>query len=113
MYVVNRSAVILKPRQPFVDWANSLPGETKVTLEELRADPTVTLLPESERPGAQMQYVQRHCSELFSYQLWSWHTDEAGWPAKRDWRVFQTWFDIETCEEVFDLVEKGLTREEA
>jgi len=25
MYTINRSIAIIKPRQPFVDWANQLP----------------------------------------------------------------------------------------
>ncbi|MFN8473890.1 MAG: hypothetical protein U0822_16995 [Anaerolineae bacterium] len=28
MYLINRAVVIIKPRQPFLDWANSLPDPT-------------------------------------------------------------------------------------
>lgn len=27
MHSINRTAVIIKPKQPFVDWLNSIPGD--------------------------------------------------------------------------------------
>ena len=86
MYTLNRSAVVLKPKQPFVDWLNALPGEDKYTLDQLRAENTVILLPEFQRPGEEIKYLQKIGPELFSYQLWAWHTDESAWPTRRDWK---------------------------
>ncbi len=113
MYTLNRSAVVLKPKQPFVDWLNALPGEDKYTLDQLRGEPRVILLPKFSRPGEEIGYLRKISPELFSYQLWGWYTDESAWPGQRDWNVFQEWFDIRFCSEVFDMVEKKLEREEA
>ena len=39
MYTINRSIAIIKPKQPFVDWANELPdAELKSSLDEFKTD---------------------------------------------------------------------------
>jgi hypothetical protein len=111
MYVLNRSAVVLKPKQPFLDWLNSLPGDDKYTLNELRAEPTVILLPEFEDTEDEIRYLKKICSDLFSRQLYSWHTDESDWIEKKDWNTFQEWFDFELCCEVFDMMEAKIKKE--
>lgn len=45
MEMVNRSAVIVKPAQPFLDWLHGVdPTSAELTLEDLRQEPTIYLL---------------------------------------------------------------------
>ena len=44
----NRTAVVVVPKQPFLDWLHSIdPSSADLTLADLHQDPTVYLLPES------------------------------------------------------------------
>jgi len=50
--MLNRSAVMVKPRQPFLDWLHAAdPTGGSITLGELGQDPTIYLLPECETAG--------------------------------------------------------------
>jgi hypothetical protein len=47
MFTVNRSVAIIRPKQPFVDWANSVSNDGKqYTIEELNTECNAILLPE-------------------------------------------------------------------
>lgn len=47
MSEINRSLVILKPKQPFLDWTRTLEDEDKdLTLEQLAEDSIAYLIPE-------------------------------------------------------------------
>ena len=47
MSEINRSLIVLKPKQPFLDWAHSLDEErNKFTLQELAHDSIAYLIPE-------------------------------------------------------------------
>ena len=47
MDTINRSAVIVMPAQPFLDWLHQAdPTSAELTLEDLRHEPTIYLLPE-------------------------------------------------------------------
>ena len=49
MHMVNRSALLVKPAQPFLDWLRRVDGtSTQLTLEDLAREPTIYLLPEWE-----------------------------------------------------------------
>jgi len=44
--------------------------------------------------------------------IFTLHAVERWWPAKRDWKVFKEWFEIEINSEVFDLVDGAVEKEE-
>ena len=51
MYFVDRSVAVIKPKQPFVDWLNQVPdNDMELSLDSLRADCTVILIPEFDEP---------------------------------------------------------------
>ena len=48
--MLNRSAIVVKPRQPFLDWLHAAdPTSRDITLLEAAADPTIYLIPEWTR----------------------------------------------------------------
>ena len=50
MEVINRSAIIVMPAQPFLDWLHRVdPTSADLTLADLRREPTIYLLPEYDR----------------------------------------------------------------
>jgi len=47
MYTINRSIAIIRPKQPFLDWANQLPDtELKSSLDDFKTDCLAILIAE-------------------------------------------------------------------
>jgi len=114
MKIINRTAVVIKPKQPFVDWLNSFPDDKhKYTLEQMSKRENLTfLIPEYDTPEESMRYVKKNYNIIFEFELWGWITTEELWPENRTWKMFQDWFYIEMNSEVFDLVDADIEKEE-
>ena len=49
MMTINRTAIVVKPDQSFLDWLHRAdPTSNELSLEDLQREPTVYLLPECE-----------------------------------------------------------------
>ncbi|MHB9070240.1 MAG: hypothetical protein ACYC54_07705 [Sedimentisphaerales bacterium] len=114
MESINRTAVVIKPKQPFVDWINSFPDDkNKYTLEQMsKRDNLTFLIPEYDNPEDSMKYVKKTYSQIFEFELWGWITAQELWPENRTWKMFQDWFEIQINSEVFDLVDDDIEKEE-
>jgi hypothetical protein len=113
MNSINRAAVVIKPKQPFVDWLNSIHGEkSDYTLEKMPKEHTTYLIPEFFGPNESLAYIKKTYSEIFGLELFAWYTPEELWPKKRNWEMFQEWFSVEINSEVFDLVDGEIEKEE-
>ena len=113
MKIINRTAVVIKPKQPFVDWLNSIPGESSDnTLENMPEENTTFLIPELFGPKESLAYIKKVYSQVFEFELFEWFTAEDLWPQKRTWKMFQDWFYIEMNSEVLDFVEGDIEKEE-
>jgi hypothetical protein len=114
MYVINRTAAVVRPRQPLVDWINSQPDsvDEPVSLEEAREDPTVFLLPDFDLDQEAWSYVEELSRDIFEIELMAWYDDEATWPRRRDYQTFREWFDVEIHTTVIDPYEDEIEREE-
>ena len=97
--MLNRSAVAVRPKQPFLDWVNSVEPDSSVTLDELQK--TLYLVPDYEDPEDAEKVLKKVCDEIFCRKLAGWYTDEETWPKDCSLKVFKQWFDVEH----FDVVE--------
>ncbi len=104
MKSVNRSALIVRPREPFIQWARSVDDEAaKFTAADLRREVTVYLIPEFDDYD-HAEELLRDCSiAIFENELWGWTTDENAWPTDRTYEMFRQWFDIEINSMIIDL----------
>jgi len=83
MHTIDRFVAIIKPKQPFLDWLESLPDwDLDMTLEKLREDSNAYLVPEYDSTEQAMRYIERNHKAIFEWELWSWYTDETSWPEK-------------------------------
>jgi hypothetical protein len=115
MREINRSLVMLKPKQAFLDWARKLDDEDKdLSLEELAEDSTGYLIPELWQDSDQQSLLESCYDVLFEEQLAGWWTDETAWPEKRNLKMFLDWFEVEfhslvcdLCDEPIHVIENG------
>lgn len=113
MLAINRSALTIKPKQPFVDWINRIGEGDTYTIKQLSKDNVVILLPEFSDHRQATEYVKSICKELFEHQLSGWCTDENLFPKKTDWQTFMKWFELAMNSEVFDMMDEEIIKEEA
>jgi len=105
---INRCAVLLKPRQPYINWVNEQLKE-KESIQEF-AEHTVYLVPAGKEIGEVQSWIERNFARLFEAELDTW-ADEKTWPQARDYSVFKTWFTVEINTMVYDLEATPLRKE--
>src|SRR5438552_9170574 len=95
--MLNRAALILRYKQPFVDWINSAdpsPTSHTLTLAEVNQEHTVYLV-EVEDEDQLAQWLERNHQELFEEELNGWYTDPALWPRDRSLETLRKWCALE------------------
>jgi len=108
MKMLNRSAISIQLKQPFVDWINSLDEEgEQVTLEEVNLEATTYLIPELEDEEALEVFIDERHFELLENELLSWEDDDSYWPADMDRALFDEFLDVKLSFMVFDLDEQA------
>ena len=105
MELLNRGALIVRPKRRLVDWVNGLPLKgSKLTLEKARSQPTVFLVEAPERlVDDASSLIDLYADELFEELLAAWIRDEEHWPPNRTPHVFRDWFDVEFIDLVLDV----------
>lgn len=103
MKLINRGVIVIKARQPFVDWLNKLPDtSTPYTLDDLREDCTVLLIPDFPSLEEMEAFINPLKPDLFEEELLNYSDDPLLWPDDLTARRFDTWFDLENHSMVYD-----------
>ena len=110
--MVNRSALIVRAKEPFREWLMSLPDSEDVSLHEINEDNSVYLIPEYEDDLEKDKILKLMYKEIFEEQLEDWWREEKDWPKKRNLSLFKKWFDVEFHSVVIDFVGDELVSEE-
>lgn len=104
--MLNRSAIIVTPKQPYADWANSIDDDgPRFDLRDEDDSLTVFLGPEMDTVEEIQAFVNKHFDHFFEHWLDGWCTDESMWPKRRTRRMFREWFDVRIHTMVEDTVE--------
>ena len=109
--MINRSALIIKAKKPFLDWLRSLPDPADVTLDYVNRDNNVYLLPEYELDDEQGNILAQCYELIFEEELEGWWIVREDWPPQRDLKTFKKWFDIEFHSVVINIVDAPLEDE--
>lgn len=115
MKLINRGIVIIKPKQPFVDWLNQLPdadAENPYSLETLREDRTVLLIPDMPSLEDMEAFINPLKPDLFEGELLNFTDEPKDWPEDLTAKRFDQWFELETHSMVYDAAAIPLTAEE-
>lgn len=99
--MINRAVLIVRPKQPFLDWAAGLDDSGLVP--DVDGEQTVYLVPDFDMDDDARAVIEAVFSEVFENELWGWHTDESAWPTNRNLKTFHEWFTIELHSIVEDL----------
>ncbi len=99
--MINRAVLIVRPKQPFLDWAAGL--DDSGLLPNVEGEQTVYLIPAFETRDEEDSVIEQIYLEVFENELHGWHTDETAWPVNRDLATFREWFTIEHHTVVEDL----------
>jgi hypothetical protein len=71
MNAINRSAVVVIPAQPFLDWLHQAdPTSAHLSLNDLTAEPTIYLVPEYDTEEEARQHLQRRGARRFLKNNW-------------------------------------------
>ena len=112
MATLNRSAVVVKPKQAFLDWLRAAdPTSHDLTLRDLAEEPTIYLIPECDTEAEIDQVLRTLCEEIFTEQLASWFNEEPAWPHDRRFEIFCDWFDVQYHSMLIDLCDNPLDRD--
>ena len=107
--VVERSILVLKPRQPLLEWINTklaISNETLLDLASIRIDCNSYLIPEVNEIEDGVAYVDEIYEALFQMELASWSEDQSLWPEELSLKTFWEWFDVEISPTLIDLTEE-------
>jgi hypothetical protein len=103
---VNRHAVVVKPKQPLLNWINALYPD----MAEDGSETTVYLVKERNAFEDTEKWLKRNFDKIFENELNERHQDEDDWPQKRTYKLFTAWFETEIHTTVEDIEEYPLRK---
>jgi len=113
MDTINRSAIVVRPAQPFLNWLHQVdPTSAHLTLEDLQREPTIYLVAECDSQEQAIEYLGESVRDIFEEQLDGWYRVPAVWPAKQDAVMLQSWFEISFHSMIVDICDDALEHEE-
>jgi hypothetical protein len=104
--MINRSAVILKYKAPFIKWVNDADpykDDPGITIEGANQDRTVYLILEDDAEKLE-EWISLNYKQIFESELEDWYTDESLWPKKRSRIIFDEWFEVNCHSVLVDTV---------
>lgn len=118
-YTLNRGSVTLKPKQPVLDWLNSVDRSLGVK-DSMKFDPLdehgdtflVPGEPVIESRQDAVAWVEKNWKDFFEFELGQWILDDTLWPQKPTLKLFREWFDIEYRSMVWDIGAEPLQHED-
>lgn len=112
--MLNRAVLVLRFKQPFVDWINAADPTPShaMTLAEVNEDSNAYLLEVEDQQQLQA-WMALNGLALFEEVLNDWYTDPDLWPQDRSLAVFEKWCDFELHTVVIDTGGSLLEDDEA
>lgn len=114
MKLLNRTALVVRPRQPFIDWVNGLEEDAPLHLaqDDSSNEHNIYLVDEVLSDEHLEKVLKCIHPVIFESELYGWWTDESDWPKQRGYKTFRAWFEVEYHTMITDLSKKPLLLEE-
>ena len=94
MRLLNRSAFIVQPKEPYIEWASGTDDEATATAHRMRGRVAIYLVPEDPTGREETPALRDHYAEIFESELEAWYLDEEAWPESRTLEMFLDWFEV-------------------
>lgn len=107
---INRSAISIKPLQPFIDWHNKVYPDSKIDTTDLD-EVNIYLINNSNFYDIE-SYLKKKFDLYFKMELEDWCQDKRTWPKKRNYKMFKQWFRIDISTAIYDLEKTPIKKEE-
>jgi hypothetical protein len=111
--LIYRCVVVIKPKQPMIDWLKKIDPSDDPSLEDIREDSHAYLVPDyEEAPDIEKaieKYLKSNYEGIFLNELSAWYQAPEMYP-KMTYPLFLDWFEISYHSMVFDTVNKPLTK---
>ena len=111
MKTINRTAILVTPKQPYIDWANSFDDDGPKFDEEATIT-TAFLIPDSYDEFNYQSWLEENYLGIFKQELDAWMQAPESWPQKVTYQLFREWFEVRVAVELIDLGEEPLFIEE-
>jgi hypothetical protein len=111
---INRIAIVVKCKQPVIDWVNKIFPEDPITDYfdgENEDKDEIFLVPLPHYGDDSEKILKRYYKDIFHFELWGWCTDEKLYPKALTWKMFNEWFDYTIQSMVIDLSDEELMKE--
>jgi hypothetical protein len=105
---INRSAIIIKPQQPFLDWYSNLYPEND--FENVIKETNIYLVDDTIDDVE--KWLKKKFDKFFMMELEERHNNKKEWPQKRNYKMFNLWFRVEISEMIYDLEKKPILKSE-
>lgn len=109
--ITNRSAIIVCPRTPFVEWAKLYNESPLEDLERRLKEKHVYLIDWTYEEGI-IDVLEPCYLKIFEHELLSWNAYKNEWPQNRIYETFLEWFDVTLCDEIVDLETEQIISEQ-
>lgn len=105
---INRNAIMVTPKQPLLDWVNSIHPDNPVDSID---EGTIYLVKVRDTNEQTENWLKRNFDKIFQNELNDWYTDENDWPVKRTFKLFKEWFRYEISSMVLDMEEYDVIKD--
>lgn len=100
---INRAAIVVRPRQPYLDWAAGLDEDAPQHAKGLEKRVSIYLVAEDPAGKEETAPLEDYYEEIFETELAAWWTSENDWPETRTFKMFHEWFEVVGESVVTDL----------
>ncbi len=104
--LVNRAAILLRYKEPFVQWINDADpsdDDAGATLGSANKDKSIYLITNTDAENYEI-WIELNYKDLFKSELGDWYTDETLWPKNITKKIFDEWFEVECHSVLIDTV---------
>ena len=104
---INRCLVMVIPKQPFIEWENSVFPDLPMNPEDI-IECNSYLIQENSLFDEPKAALKKYWKKIFEEQLVGICTDKSKWPKQLTWKLFSEWFDCRFSSMVIDLEKEPL-----
>lgn len=98
---INRTAVLVKVREPFIAWLKEI--DDSISLDDDLLEANIYLIEIKETTKAEKAWLKKNFDRIFTKELEEWYVDESLWPKNRTYEMLKDWFELSIISSVYDL----------